>query len=236
MEQFIASLGFQFKKVQYWRTQSIWKSILYVVMLIITTNMVVFGVKWVNHSTLDSTLPEFQITSEKLVYDESFSFELSLLNLAVMVGDEVETNEAQTLLLSEEGWMFKRSGLATTFNNYEDLLNLLGRSELSDSDVENVLNSLNWFYPIYAYGTIVFDLLIHAILISLLAFAGFGFRKFVTLRYPEVWTMTAYGITAPIVVRTIIDLLPLTVQVLPVLYWATVGFFAFMTIQKIGDE
>lgn len=236
MEQMIASLGFQFKKVQQFRGQSIWKSIFYVVVAVLLANAIVYGVKWLNQPTFDEALPSFQVTEQGLTYEEPFAFDMPVLDLVVMVGEERSTNAKQTLLLEEVGWVFKRSGITTELNSYETLLRFVNQEQLTEVDVRDVISNLNWFYPLYIYGAILMDLLVHFLLITLLALAGLSFRRFVPIRFKEAWTITAYGITAPLIVRTVISLLPITVQMLPVLYWATVGIFAFMTIRKIGDE
>ncbi len=236
MEQMIASLGFQFKKVQQFRGQSIWKSIFYVVMAILIANAVVYGIKWLNQPTFEEELPSFQVTAQGLTYEEPFLFEMPVLDLVVMVGEERSTNAKQTLLLEESGWVFKRSGIVTELHSYETLLDFVNKETLTETDVRDVVSDLNWFYPLYIYGAVLMDLLVHIVLITLLALAGLSFRRFVPIRFKEAWTITAYGITAPLLVRTVISLLPITVQMLPVLYWATVGIFAFMTIRKIGDD
>jgi len=237
MEQVIASLGFQFEKVQAWRKQSIWKSIFYVIIAVLLANVLVFGLKWVNQSNEIATdLPAFTVTDQGIRYEEPFMFNMGVLDLAVMVGEERETDALQTLLLVDSGWVFKRSGVSTELNEYSSLLVFLGEAELTERDVARILEDLKWFYPLYIYGAIVVDVLIHLVVISFLALAGRGFRRFVPIRYKEAWTITAYGITAPLLVRTVIALLPVTVPMLSVLYWATVGIFAFMTIRKIGDE
>ncbi|OGX79561.1 hypothetical protein A6395_05995 [Exiguobacterium sp. SH31] len=236
MEQLVASLGFRFDQVKMWRDQSIWKSVFYVLIALLISNTIVYGVKWVNQSTQLVELPAFSVTDAGLQYEEAFVFDVPVLDLTVMVGEEIPTNTKQTLLLVDEGWVFKRSGVETELNGYTSLLSFTGSSELSERDVQSVLEDLNWFYPVYIYGSILLDLVVHLILISLLALAGLSFKRFVPIRYKEAWTITAYGITAPLVARTIIDLLPVNVPMLAVLYWATVGIFAFMTIRKIGDD
>lgn len=237
MEQAIASLGFQFEKVQAWRKQSIWKSIFYVIVAVLLANLLVYGVKWINQSG-GTTAGEstFTVTEEGLTYERPYAFDVEVLDLTVMVGEERATSAEQTLLLEESGWVFKRSGVATDLTDYQSLLGFFETSELTERDVDQLLEDLNWFYPVYIYGAIVFDVLLHLLIISFLALAGLGFRRFVPIRYKEAWTITAYGITAPLLVRTVIALLPVTVPMLSVLYWATVGIFAFMTIRKIGDE
>lgn len=237
MEQVIASLGFQFEKVQAWRKQSIWKSIFYAIIAVLMANALVFGLKWVNQSNEAATnLPTFTVTEDGIQYEEPFFFNMEVLDLTVMVGEERETDASQTLLLEDSGWVFKRSGVSTELKAYSGLLGFLGETELTERDVARILEDLKWFYPLYIYGAIVVDVLIHLVVISFLALAGLGFRRFVPIRYKEAWTITAYGITAPLLVRTVIALLPVTVPMLSVLYWATVGIFAFMTIRKIGDE
>lgn len=237
MEQVIASLGFQFEKVQAWRKQSIWKSIFYVIIAVLMANALVFGLKWLNQSNEAATeLPVFTVTEDGIQYEEPFLFNMEVLDLTVMVGEERETDALQTLLLEDSGWVFKRSGVSTELKAYSSLLGFLGETELTERDVAQILEDLKWFYPLYIYGAIVVDVLIHLVVISFLALAGLGFRRFVPIRYKEAWTITAYGITAPLLVRTVIALLPVTVPMLSVLYWATVGIFAFMTIRKIGDE
>ncbi len=237
MQQLTASLGFQFEKVQAWRKQSIWKSVFYVIIMVLVANAVVFGLKWVNQSKeITADLPAFTMTKQGIQYEEPFSFDLETLDLTVMVGEEHKTNAVQTLLLADSGWVFKRSGVSTELKDYNDLLGFLGKKELTERDMATILEDLKWFYPLYIYGAIVIDILIHLAVISFLALAGLGFRRFVPIRYKEAWTITAYGITAPLLVRTVISLLPITIPMLSVLYWATVGIFAFMTIRKIGDD
>ncbi|ACQ70199.1 DUF1189 domain-containing protein [Exiguobacterium sp. AT1b] len=237
MEQIIASLGFQFEKVKTWRSQSIWKSIFYVAIAVLFANVLVYGVKWMGQpEVIEEDLPSFQITEDGLWYDQSFAFDVPVLDLSVMVGEEQKTDARQTLVLMESGWTFKRSGVETDLESYQTLLDFVGRSDVTEHDLDVLLKGLNWFYPIYVYGATMFDLVLHFLLISLLALAGLGFRRFVPICYKEAWTITAYGITAPLIVRTVIELLPINVPMLSVLYWATVGIFAFMTIQKIGDD
>ncbi|WP_449402560.1 hypothetical protein [Exiguobacterium artemiae] len=128
MQQLTASLGFQFEKVQAWRKQSIWKSIFYVIIMVLVANAVVFGLKWVNQSKeITTNLPAFTMTKQGIQYEKPFSFDLETLDLTVMIGEEHKTTAVQTLLLADSGWVFKRSGVSTELKDYNDLLGFLGK-------------------------------------------------------------------------------------------------------------
>ena len=92
-------------------------------------------------------------------------------------------------------------------------------------------------FPIFMHY-IVINLVLaeHFIFISLLAFAGRSFCKSFDLSYKQVWTITAYGISAPIIVRTILQLIGLMFTGVTLIYWGAVAFFGIIVLQGENED
>jgi len=87
------------------------------------------------------------------------------------------------------------------------------------------------FRIFYHYIRITIDLIIHFIFISAIAFAGRSYGKLLDLTYSQVWTITAYGITAPIVIRTLIQILGIPFPATGFIYWVVVAFFSMFALK-----
>ena len=84
----------------------------------------------------------------------------------------------------------------------------------------------------YHYMRIAIDLIVHFIFISALAFAGRSYGRLLDLKYLQIWTITAYGISAPIAARTVIQIANFNLPASMVIYWGAVAFFSIITLKQ----
>lgn len=249
LDQIIASLSFQFKEVANFRFQNVWKSIFYVVVLVLVMGTMVSVHRMTGAASVEEELaniPEdYTISKEGAVpLEEPVLISLPQIDTLVVVGSMEAPGSAtgglqNLVVLGEENWGFGRVGFPVYEMNYTQFpfLSDDGDGMLTKVDLlelgARLDESLRFFAPLYQYARVFLDLVIHFVLISLLALAGRSFRKTVPITYKQAWVITSYGITAPIMFRTLIQLMGLTISFLPLLYWMTVTFFSIGTIRNM---
>lgn len=253
IDQFIASIGFSAKKVASWRKQSVWKSFFYVLILVLLSNAIVSGYalfKGVQHSLYDQIqqIDDFTISKNGLQKQgEPQVINLPQLETMIVIGKDDSSQfplhgMKNIITLGEKQWSYGRAGFPGAKFDYASFPLLKNETDgLFDKKdsiawAKKVSSQLNYFAPLYQYTIILIDLVVQIAIISILALAGYGFRKFVKISYREAWTITAYGISAPIFVKTVFDLLGFEISFFFLLYWSVVGFFALRTIRAIGAE
>ena len=153
VDQFAAGFMFDFNKVNEFKSQSIWKSIFYVMLIVLLTGILRAFLGW------------------------------------NQILDEV----ARYLDVSYDGAFF-----AAVF---------------------------------FQYFEIAFDLIIHFVLISALAMIGLGFKNVGDVTYKELWTVNAYGISAPILFRLMIQMLGFVFPGLLFVYWLVVSMFSIFYLK-----
>lgn len=252
VDQFIASIGFQFKKVAQWRNQTIWKSILYICSLILLVNLLVSVYRLSNPVSIKQelrSLPEsYTISKDGTIHTSKIRLiRLPQIDTLLTIGETKPSPSASqglknVVVLGKKKWAVGRVGYPLKEMSYDTFPPLLNEKDgiLSKKEIVELSGKIDqivkFYAPIYQYARVALNLIVHFILISLLAFAGRSFRKMVPITYGEAWTITAYGITAPIVLFTLIQLMGLNIPILPVLYWVTVGIFSLWTIRQIDTE
>lgn len=86
------------------------------------------------------------------------------------------------------------------------------------------------------YIMLAMDLIAHLIIISAIAFAGSrGYRTVRDITFGESWNVTAYGITAPILVRTVVNGMGLNLSMMLIAYWGAVMLFSMMCLRGITN-
>lgn len=164
IDQFVASVSFDVKKVIQFRKQNAWKTILYLLVFVIVTGAINTFFRW------DHTFESLQ-----------------------------------------EAWI--ASGI-----------------DIPDDP------SMMFILLFTQYLRIFFDLFLHFILISAIAYAGSkGYQKIGEVSYREAWNVTAYGITAPILVRLVVQRIGLELQVMTFAYWGAIMLFSMMCLKQIVD-
>lgn len=253
IDQFIASIGFQSKKVASWRKQSVWKSFFYVLMLVLISNIFLSGYalfKGSQHTLYEQAkqLEPFTITKAGLEKSgEPQVISLPQLEMMIVVGSSKTAQlpmhgMKNIIALGEKEWSYGRVGFpgATFSYDHFPLLSNQKDGELDQQEAvqlaKNVSSQVNLFAPLYQYTNVMIDLIVQLVIISMLALAGYGFKKFVKISYREAWTITAYGISAPIFVKTVFDLLGFEISFFFLLYWSVVGFFSLRTIRAINED
>ncbi|MFS0784035.1 DUF1189 family protein [Bacillus sp. 1P06AnD] len=253
VDQFVASIGFSAKKVASWRKQSLWKSFFYVLLLILLSNICISGYalyKGAQQSLYEQAkqLHPFSITKEGLHTEgPPQAITLPQVETIIVIGSgsasAFRTNGIKNVIaLGEKQWSYGRIGFPGATFDYSSFPLLTGKngdkltSEEAVSWAEKISPKVAYFAPLYQYANAAIDLITHLAIVSMLALAGFGFKKFVKITYREAWTITAYGISAPIFVKTVFELMGFESSFFFLLYWCVVGFFALRTIRSIEEE
>ena len=165
IDQFVASVIFDTKKVIEFRGQNAWKSILYILVFVIVTGAIRVFLTW------DASLE-----------------------------------------LLREVW------------------EAYGFSVRGGTDEGNMI----FAHMMTQYIMIFFDLILHFVLISAIAFAGSrGYRMIGEIAYREAWNVTAYGISAPILVRLVVQGMGWDIPMLTFAYWCAVMFFSMLCLKRI---
>ena len=247
LDQFIASLGFQFSKIVSFRFQSFWKSLFYLLILILLSGSILATMKLSKSGSIANqikNLPNDYIINSKgaTSLNEILSIKLPQIDTVIVIGESSPQPSLiqgfkNVICLGAENWSVGRVGYPTKQLSYEKFPFMNDKVELTKMDLiqisKNLDETIKAFTPIYQYVHIFLDLIIHLLLISILALAGNSFKKFLPITYKEVWILTCYGITAPILVRTFIELLGFTIPLLTTFYWIIVALFSILSIRHI---
>ena len=122
------------------------------------------------------------------------------------------------------------TGAITTFLRWDYSLELLIESGYFDVQTDDV----RWANFITQYLQIFFDLIIHFILISVIAYAGSkGYKTIGDITYREAWTVTAYGISAPILARLLVRGMGLELPMMTFIYWGAIMIFSMICVKKV---
>jgi hypothetical protein len=126
------------------------------------------------------------------------------------------------------------TGVINTFLTWDFSLKLLRETWMTSGfDVADE-ELIRFTHTFMSYLMISFDLILHFILISVIAYAGIkGYKTMGEVKYKEAWNVTAYGITAPILVRLVVQGLGLELRVMTIAYWGAMMLFSMMCLKKI---
>ena len=162
IDQFVASVSFNTKKVIEFRKQNAWKTILYILVFVIVTGGINIFLTW-----------------------------------------------ESSLELFKEAWI--ASG-----------------SDIADQDGMMLAHAMTQYIMVFL------DLIVHFILISAVAYAGSkGYQTVGRISYREAWNTTAYGITAPILVRLVAQGMAFEFQMMLFAYWGAVMIFSMLCSKRI---
>ena len=166
IDQFVASATFNTAKVIEFRGQSVWKTIVYILVFVIITGAINATLTWE--------------ASLELVLEEIYPITATTTEIAA----------------EEEALIF--------------------------------------IHAATRYLMIFLDLIAHFILISVIAFAGSkGYQPIAKIAYKEAWNVTAYGISAPILVRLVVQGMGLALPMMNLIYWTAIMIFSMQCMKKI---
>ena len=161
IDQFVASATFNTEKVIEFRTQNVWKTIVYVLLFVIVTGAIGAFLRW------------------------DYSFELLIDSLEWPTG------------------------------GYDP-------------------EAMRFAHAFTQYIIIFFDLIVHFVLISAIAFAGSrGYRTIGEVAYREAWNVSAYGISSPILVRLVVQGMGLELPMMTFAYWGAIMIFSMLCMKRI---
>lgn len=126
------------------------------------------------------------------------------------------------------------TGAVSAFLTWESSLELLRETWVASGFSETDDASMMFTHLFTQYLMIFFDLILHFILISVIAYAGKkGYQTIGDVAYKEAWNVTAYGISAPILVRLVMQGVGLELQVMTLAYWGGIMIFSMMCLKRI---
>ena len=123
------------------------------------------------------------------------------------------------------------TGASTGFLTWESSAQLFfDEGAAADFDID----AMRLAYVFTQYLVVFFDLIVHFILISVIAYAGSkGYQAIGEVTYLESWNVTAYGISGPILVRMVVQALGLALPMMTFLYWGAIMIFSMMCVRRI---
>lgn len=244
LDQWLISITFQAKKATIWRNQSIWKTIFYLFSLLGLCFALTVFFSTRQSEPISPTIKETQlhVANGKLVTAKSDVILLSQINSLIVIGSDQSFENLRyenILLLEEDTWSYGRKGYPLQSNRYSEAPFVKNGEFTYDQALKRATvldRQLKWFAPIYLYVAFMLQLFVHIVLISLLALAGRSFKRMHDITYRQAWTLTAYGVTLPILIKTLLDLFGFQIGFMSLLYWASIATFALLAIRSIDNE
>jgi|GEM_PF-3529456 len=252
LEQFIASVKFDYKNILNFKNQTIWKSILYALCLILMSNLIISIYSFSNFLNVSSQLmflpDDYMITREGAtsIGEESLIIELSTLGTVIVFGTDEVISEGEVLqqnliFIGENSWAIVEAleeivkSDYRTFPFFDEDIDVLTKDDilLIASEFDSSLTNIE---IIYRYMNAFFDIIVHFILISLFGVAALSFKKLYPISFKEGFTIACYGITTPLIARTLINLIGVNMPFLFTFYWMVVGIFVIFIISNMSNK
>ena len=252
IEQFIASITFNVTKILSFRFQTIWKTILYILLLVLISNLISTANSLLNLTRISDELiflPENYIITENgatSIGEESITIEIPILDILLIFGGSDADIEDELFLqniifMGENAWASVEALQPVVKMSYEYFPLLAGGAGvITKEDIilmaQEADVSLTTIELIYRYTRAFLDIVTHFILITLFAVVALSFKKIYSVSFKESFTISSYGITLPIVARTFFNIIDLSIPLLFTFYWIIVGIFVISTISSINAK
>lgn len=245
IEQFQQSLFYQWKAVAKWKPQSIWKSFFYLMCLVIISSLILSFSSFSKTSKLDyegllTEMESFVLSEQGLDYEgEPLIVPIPVFDVTIMIGEVTQRAKTDYVLeLKEGGFKFSKSGLMSPNIVPYSNLPIWGNEDSYDNanvlkllqDNESKLKQLAFFYQ---YVKAFLQVLICLILISVIALVSIPFGRSASVSYQRLWMFGAYGLTLPLVIKTILKLTGFFIPYFTMIYWFAVIIFVFLTVNAI---
>ena len=126
------------------------------------------------------------------------------------------------------------TGAINTFLTWDSSLELFRETWVTSGFDVADQDAMMFTHTVTQYLLIFLDLILHFILISAIAYAGSkGYQTMGKIAYREAWNVTAYGISAPILVRLVVQGMGLELPMMLFAYWGAVMIFSMMCLKRI---
>lgn len=248
--QFYKSL-FSPKDISLFRHQGIGKTILYVFFLTLLSvlptvfysgSAIINGLNAIDE-TIDSDLPDFEITEGQLHTEEEVPVTLNKNNFTIIVDStgavdpSVLSESGNTIALLKNVVYILAEGQEQTYP-----YTLLTSGTLTKNDLSDFLASAESLMPIIipliAIVIYIFAAGIRFIEISLLALAGLLIKKALAkkLEYRHLWRMSAYSITLPAIFFAIMSALQTAVQNGAIINWFVSLIILLLSIKEVPSH
>ncbi|KGL38588.1 DUF1189 domain-containing protein [Listeria sp. SHR_NRA_18] len=245
VEQFQQSLFFQWKEIGKWKAQSIWKSFFYLLCLVLLSSLILSFSSFSKTSKLDyeallTEMEPFVLSEKGLDYTgEPLIVPIPVFDTTVMIGKV--TQRATTyyvVTLQGDGFKFGKNGLMSpNITSYSRLPIWGSKQEYTNADVlkllqenESQLKQVAFFYQ---YMKAFLQVMISIVFISIIALVSIPFGRGASVSYRRLWMFGAYGMTLPIVIKTILKLTGFFIPYFGMMYWFAVIIFVFLTVNTI---
>ncbi|MBC1501491.1 DUF1189 family protein [Listeria weihenstephanensis] len=245
IEQFQQSLFFQWKAIGKWKPQSIWKSFFYLLCLVLISSLILSFSSFSKTSKLDyeallTEMEPFVLSEQGLDYDgEPLIVPVPVFDVTIMIGDVTQRAKTDYVVeLKKDGFKFGKNGLMSPTTMPYSSLPIWGTQEKYTNtdalkllqDNESQVKQLAFFYQ---YVKAFLQVIISVVLIFVIALASIPFGRSASVSYQRLWMFGAYGMTLPLVLKTILKLTGFFIPYFGMIYWFAVIIFVFLTVNKI---
>lgn len=245
IEQFQQSLFYQWKAVAKWKPQSIWKSFFYLICLVLISSLILSLSSFSKTSKLDyeallTEMDPFVLSEQRLDYEgEPLIVPIPVFDVTIMIGEVKQQAKTDYVLeLKEDGFKIGKNGLMSPSLVPYSSLPIWGNEDSYDN--ANVLKLLQENEPklkqlafFYQYLKVFLQVLISLILISVIALVSIPFGRSTSVSYQRLWMFGAYGLTLPLVIKTILKLTGFFIPYFAMIYWFAIIIFVFLTVNTI---
>ncbi|MBC6146741.1 DUF1189 family protein [Listeria welshimeri] len=245
VEQFQQSLFYQWKTLGEWEAQSIWKSFFYLMCLVLLSSLIVSFYSFsktsnLNYEGLLTEMDPFVLTEQGLDYNgEPLVVPIPVFDVTIMIGDtEQRAKTSYVIECKKDGFKFGKNGLMSLDSvAYSSLPIWKNKDSYNNADVLKSLQSnaskLKQLAFFYQYVKAFLQVLISLVIVSLIALVSIPYGRSAAVSYRRLWMFGAYGLTLPLVMKTILNLTGFFIPYFEMIYWFTVVIFVFLVVTNI---
>lgn len=235
---FISSLTLRLKEIATYRSQKLWKSIVYVLILSIVCSAVTIIYKSSHHFSFESTVTN--VYDEHVGNNDPLHILLPKYHTKVIVGDSTLPKHDKeykfVISFGKDTYSIDSLGIKFKEKEYKAFPSPVETIITMKDEILKISQKLDVYFALllslFLYVKATFSLILHFIFIGIVALIGKNFYK-VPITYKEAWTITAYGITLPLILKTIMHLAGINIFVTFFSYWIVVSIITILTVRQI---
>jgi len=234
------------KDIATYRNQGMWKTIFYILLLgviclippIIITSILVNHISTgVNH--VMENLPDFEIKDAQLEssLEEPVYFDEGELTI---IFDSTGTITESNIKSKFDSIGFLKNGVVFNFDGNVDTIEYksIELYELSKSDIESAIHSVQSLVPLFYVGMVIFILAGLFFNVTILAVVGLIIRRAlqISISYGQLWKLSAYAITLATVFFTIMSALQISIPFSGIINWAVFVIMLYLTLKEVKKD
>lgn len=238
LKPFISSLTLRFKDIATYRSQKLWKSIIYVLILCILCSAITIIYKSSHRFSFEDTVTN--IYAEHVGSDDPLDILIPEYHTKLIVGDstlpEHDKEYKFVIAFGKDSYSIDSLGIKFKEKEYKSFPSPVETIITAKDEILKISQKLDVYFglllSVFLYVKATLSLFLHFIFIGIVALIGKNFYK-IPITYKEAWTITAYGITLPIILKTIMNLAGINLFVTFFSYWIVVSIIVILTVKQI---